>query len=149
MKQKKEYTPLKDEKMGDMLLKNFNAFIALLNEMEEDRDEGEEEKTEDKVKEPDYSLYRKLSSEYGKKTDKILYQLISRVFYDCDETKIQTYLPQYLHLVFINKCLKDQFIPDGISMVIAAMPELCLEVPQVDKFVVEYVIKPLWDDEAL
>ena len=142
---RRDVAQLDDEKMGNMLEKNFKTYLTLTEENEENED-PEEEKRETRPKEPDYSLYKRLFQDYGKKTDKVLYQLITRVFFDTEEHKLEAYFSKYLLLLCHRKCLKEIGISEAISMVIARMPELCLDVPQIDKYLSEYVILPLWND---
>ena len=94
--------PLDDSKMGDLLEKSFKTYLQEWEEKEDEGEYGEEEEKRRPKKdpEPDYSLYKRLFSDNGKKTDKILYQLITRLFFDTEESKLKHYLPDYLILLF-------------------------------------------------
>lgn len=131
--------------MAKLLKNNFEQFCrdyqaALDEEMEVPKEEFQGEKAIDKK--PDYEVYKTLTEVNGKKGDEIVASFLSQVF-DEDTRKIEEHLARYFDFLVTDKILKPKAINDGLSRFSDLLPELVLDCPQIHKYLMDYLIKPL------
>lgn len=122
--------------MGKQLRKNFESFVQTekynkhLNEQNEEDDEEnkDEPKQEKKPRKHDFSTYRRLSENNGKKESMMLHTFLCQVF-DMDKAVIEDNLPKYLDNLSTTKNLAKANFSEGISTFISMMPEMALDSP--------------------
>jgi ABC-type Zn2+ transport system substrate-binding protein/surface adhesin len=132
----REIVEITDEFMGKQLRKNFEAFVSTekynmhLNDHDEEEDEEnkDEPKQEKKPRRHDFSCYRKLSENNGKKEAMMLHYFLIQVF-ELDKAVIEANLPKYLDNLSLNKALAKANFSEGISSFISMMPEMALDSP--------------------
>lgn len=110
--------------------------------MDEEQESREEHTEKAKDKKPDYDLYKKLANVNGKKGDEVVTSFLSSVF-DEDTRKIEEHLVRYCDHLFKDSVLKASDLNQGLSRFSDQLPELVLDCPQIHKYLMDYVIRPL------
>lgn len=103
---------------------------------------GNEEAQKPEEKKPEYELYQKLKEVNGKKGDELVSAFLSQVF-DEDTKKIEQHLLDYLQHLLNDNVLKQRDINQGLSRFSDLLPELVLDCPQIHKYLMNFLIKPL------
>jgi len=140
---KVDYEPIEEQEMASALKSNFEQYCMDYQNAQEEESEAREEHTEKaKDKKPDCELYQKLANVNGKKGDEVVASFLSSVF-DEDTRKIEQHLTRYFDLLLADGVLKGSDINHGLSRFSDQLPELVLDCPQIHKYLMDYVIRPL------
>lgn len=131
--------------MSSQLKQNFEQYcIDYKTALEAEQEEGNDVNAEDKAvnKRPDYELYTNLRKVNGKTGDQIVSSLLSSVF-DEETKKVEQHLADYFKLLINDKILKNKDINQGLSRFGELLPELVLDCPQIHKYLMDCLIRPL------
>lgn len=130
--------------MSGSLKKNFEQYCIDYNTAMEAEEEGEEVNADEKAanKRPDYELYTTLKQVNGKTNDQIVCSLLSSVF-DEETKKVEQHLARYFELLIGDNILKSRDINKGLSRFGELLPELVLDCPQIHKYLMDCMIRPL------
>lgn len=131
--------------MSSQLKQNFEQYcIDYKTALEAEQEEGNDVNAEDKAvnKRPDYELYTNLRKVNGKTGDQIVSSLLSSVF-DDETKKVEQHLADYFKLLINDKILKNKDINQGLSRFGELLPELVLDCPQIHKYLMDCLIRPL------
>lgn len=108
--------------------------------MEKGDDDPVKEKAIDKK--PEYETYQQLLKENGRKGDELVSSLLSKVF-DDDTRMIEQHLSRYYEFLVKDNILKSKDINQGLSRFSDLLAELVLDCPQIHKYLMDFLIKPL------
>jgi hypothetical protein len=89
-----------------------------------------------------------LANENGRKGEELVFSLLSKVF-DDEITKVKKYLLKYIICLSEQKVLAKPDFSDGISKFISYMPEFSLDVPELHKYLYNFVIHPMIEQNLM
>lgn len=127
--------------MGARIKKNFQEFVIW--KRNESNDFFEEEKQNF-----DMGIFRQFEVQNGKNFDDMFCSLLSKIF-DEDIKNVKMYLGAYLTQLTKQKIMSKNDFCSGVSKFISLMPELSLDVPDIHKYLFQYVIHPLMNQDML
>ena len=133
--------------MSSALKKNFEQYCidynTALEAAEEEAEEQQSSPTEAaEKKRPNYELYQNLKNVNGKYGDQVVASLLSSVF-DDDTKKVEQHLARYIEFLISDKILKPKDINMGLSRFGDLISELVLDCPQIHKYLMDCLIRPL------
>lgn len=151
-KSESAYTPISEETFQKTILDNFNSYCTDKDERIKVKEEMEEDDTEVHEEAPEWNeteAIRNLSRLNGKKTDEVIYSLLSQVF-DEQSDKVESYLMSYTDKLLKEKVLqKPAEINRGLSKFIQNLGELALDNPMIVESSYNVFIKPMWQKKLV